>query len=870
MRMLKTVLATFGWCALVLPASAQLLEVTPVASGVTASTSDTNVPGNVVDNNLATRWSGNGDGAWLQLDMGASKSIGSIKVAVHQGNLRRNLFDLQVSAGSGVWTNVATGVRNSGTTTAEETFTFSPMSARYVRYVGHMATLNAGGTSTWNSVSEVSIFLAEGTPLPTPTPTPTSTPTPTATPTYVKLAPPATLLASSDDGNVPANAIDANLTTRWSANGDGQWLRFDLGSVKTIGFVKVAVYAGNTRANKFELQLSNDAAAWTTVFNGQSSGTTTALQTYDFADGAARYVRYFGHGNTDATKGTWNSVAEVEVWGTACTSCPTPTPVATPTPTPVATPTPTPVSTPTPTPRATPTPTPQPTPTPTPVSGGCASFLDNGGPKSAWAFFDANDKMQYKTIDSRGDKIMDFSFAGYGGGGVALPVVAAAETLSPSGGDDTAAIQAAINRVSALPLVNGFRGAVVLRAGNWKVTATLQINASGVVLRGSGSGTTGTVIAMSGTAFRLFELKGSGSATTSNQVSITDSYVPAGAMSFNVSSTTGFSVGDNVFVQRTVTDPWVHFMSMDDLVRDGSPQTWISSGTVIKTDRKIAAISGNRITLDAPMSDSIDATYLNPPGGKLSKYSWPTRISNVGFEHVRVNAPTEGSSLSSPKFGIYSIDAVTDAWVKDIYFHNCMDCSSVSSGAKRVTIEDLTIQHTAGVSGAPYPTDFSLSGSQVLLNRAASLNAINVYTVITGGTVTGPNAVLNYQVTNQKAIEPHQRWATGLLLDNVTVDGGINLLDRGYYGSGHGWSIGWGVTWNSKADWFTVQRPPGSQNWAIGYNGPIKDQSEPGGDGSLVPRGVHEAPNTHVSPSSLFLAQLCSRVGRQGLTNIGY
>jgi poly(beta-D-mannuronate) lyase len=165
--------------------------------------------------------------------------------------------------------------------------------------------------------------------------------------------------ASTHDGNVPANAIDGSLATRWSANGDPQWLKLDLGSTQTVSLVKVAVYSGNTRANKFELQLSTDDVGWTTAFSGQSAGTTTALQTFDLDDHPARWVRYLGHGNTDATKGTWNSLSEVEVWGNACTGCPTATPTPTPTFTPIA-----------------PTATPTPTPTPTVPGGECTRTIN--------------------------------------------------------------------------------------------------------------------------------------------------------------------------------------------------------------------------------------------------------------------------------------------------------------------------------------------------------------------------------------------------------------------------------------------------------------------------------------------------------------
>jgi len=131
------------------------VEVTPAGSAVTASTNDGNVPANTVDNNLATRWSGCGEGAWIQYDLGTTRTVGHVRVGFYQGNARQARFDLQVSSGNGVWTNVVTGGLSNGTTTAEQTFDFTDQSARFVRYLGHGNTLNM-----WNSVTEVSIFAA--------------------------------------------------------------------------------------------------------------------------------------------------------------------------------------------------------------------------------------------------------------------------------------------------------------------------------------------------------------------------------------------------------------------------------------------------------------------------------------------------------------------------------------------------------------------------------------------------------------------------------------------------------------------------------------------------------------------------------------
>src|ERR1043166_9344258 len=62
--------------------------------------------------------------------------------------------------------------------------------------------------------------------------------------------------------------------------------------------------------------------------------------------------------------------------------------------------------------------------------------------QSVWVHPGPIGKLAYKTT-ATGDRIMDFSFAGYMGGGVAIPTVPVKATLTPSGNDDTAAIQSA-------------------------------------------------------------------------------------------------------------------------------------------------------------------------------------------------------------------------------------------------------------------------------------------------------------------------------------------------------------------------------------------------------------------------------------------
>lgn len=118
--------------------------------------------------------------------------------------------------------------------------------------------------------------------------------------------------ASAHDGNVPANTLDNNLTTRWSANGSGQWIEFDLGSSKSVDRLDIAWYKGNERVATFDIQYY-DGSQWVTILAGvQSSGTTLNLETHAFSMVNTRYIRVVGYGNSS---NTWNSITETDIYG---------------------------------------------------------------------------------------------------------------------------------------------------------------------------------------------------------------------------------------------------------------------------------------------------------------------------------------------------------------------------------------------------------------------------------------------------------------------------------------------------------------------------------------------------------------------------
>src|SRR5262249_49496640 len=80
---------------------------------------------------------------------------------------------------------------------------------------------------------------------------------------------------------------------------------------------------------------------------------------------------------------------------------------------------------------------------------------------------------------------IDFSYAGYAGGGIAIPAVPAVLSVRPTGGDDTQLLLGALDRVAGMaPRPDGFRGAVLLQPGRYRVAGRLSMRTSGVVLRG--------------------------------------------------------------------------------------------------------------------------------------------------------------------------------------------------------------------------------------------------------------------------------------------------------------------------------------------------------------------------------------------------
>lgn len=462
--------------------------------------------------------------------------------------------------------------------------------------------------------------------------------------------------------------------------------------------------------------------------------------------------------------------------------------------------------------------------------------------------------------DPLGNRIPDFSHVGYQGGSHEPPEVPVRVTVAPGPGDDTARIQAAIDQVQSLPLgADGFRGAVYLEPGEFQISNQIAIRASGVVLRGAGQGTNGTILRATGPGQRtLILVAGSGSPQTVADSTrlLTDPYVPLGTRALELEHTLGLSIGDRVLIRRIATDTWIRDLGMDLLCCPPDVNPWTPAGYHIEVDRRIVAIQGRSVILDAPIPCAIEQRYA---GGTLRRYSWPGRIQQVGIEDLEGISDFTGPEDEDHAWTFIHLQAVEHAWVRRVTArHFGFAAVSLGRGARNATVSHCTsLDPVSQVTGGRRYA-FVLDDCELCLVRDC-FTRNDRHQFVTQSLTAGPNAFVDGRSENALSdAGPHHRWATAALWDNIQVEGhDLNVQNRGNLGSGHGWAGANCVVWNCRARNFVVQNPPGARNWLIGSLGNLRD-----GTVYVGPHdpGTYDHHGSNVFPRSLYYAQLQNRL----------
>ena len=412
--------------------------------------------------------------------------------------------------------------------------------------------------------------------------------------------------------------------------------------------------------------------------------------------------------------------------------------------------------------------------------------------------------------------VIDFSYAGYGGGVVRVPPVPDVLRVRPTGGDDTALIQAALERVASMPAdARGLRGALLLDGGKFRVEGRLRLRASGVVLRGRGSELT-TVVAAGQGRRTLIEVGADEAPAVGAAVKVLDEKVAAGALTLTVESVEGLAAGDRVVVRRPSTKEWIEALGMNRAEGAFADQRlhWTPGSRDLVWDRVVASVDGEakRVTLDAPVTTALERRY---GGGTLSKVTGNEPARNIGVEGLSLESEFDESNLKDEEHawtGV-ALDNVEDAWVSDVaarYFAG--SAVRVGRRARRVTVDWCRYASPVSEVGGYRRQGFFVEGQQVLVGRSASEGGTNDFAV--GFTAAGPNVFL--ECVARDALGPSgsfESWASGVLYERVRVNGAaLRLAADTTRSQGGGWTAANSVIWNCVAKELEARGPEGAPN----------------------------------------------------------
>lgn len=476
-----------------------------------------------------------------------------------------------------------------------------------------------------------------------------------------------------------------------------------------------------------------------------------------------------------------------------------------------------------------------------------------------------NGRLDYY-IDTEENRIPDFSHAGYRGGGISIPTVPVRIQLSPSGSDDTERIRRALKTVAKRnPDRNGHRGAVLLKPGTYQISEPIRIPWSGVVLRGSGDDSDprrNTILKIKSSVNETVIVAGNPEANwfrNENGITyISSSFVPVGARNFKVEDASLFGTGDNIIIRHRSSQEWIDSVNGGDTA-NGPP--WEPGYMEIYYNRYITGISGNTISIDAPIYQHFDTELTRIQVYKLDKKKI---VSEIGIESLRIDIESNNpSDEDHAKNGII-LTGLENAWVKNVTILHFSHTGIGTRTASNITIEDTQAiyPHSRLTGERRYNFNALHFSNNILFKGVRSVNGRRSF-VSNGTSVASGIVFLRSRSEGAlRSSEGHQRWSQALLYDNVTFKNPetpivLGLYNRGDLGSSHGWASVHSVAWNVEASGrqIIIQKPPGAQNYSIGSNGEITANWL-----FNHPPGHIENSGSKPLPESLYEAQLAERL----------
>lgn len=476
--------------------------------------------------------------------------------------------------------------------------------------------------------------------------------------------------------------------------------------------------------------------------------------------------------------------------------------------------------------------------------------------------------------DENGNRIPDFSHAGYKGGGVPLPDLPVRITLNPSDtGNDTQQIQQALDDVGAMePDENGHRGAVLLNPGNYYISSRITIKYSGVVLRGSGDDTDpaqNTIISAAKTIGSVSVQVGNGNVnwnfSSGSPISeIVTELVAVGNRHFEVADASNFSVGDEIVIFHRATQEWIEAVEYGGTAST-HPDVWKpnDSSLNIVMKRKISGISGNIIKLDIPVYNHLNRSLSE---SIVYKVNLGGQISEAGVEDFRLVLESDGPLAINHGNSAVVFNGVTNSWAEGVTVMHFQYTGLGATNSTFVTIQNSRAlePHSPIDGGYRYNFNVMTRANNILFTNLIASEGRHEY--VSNGTASVSGVVFHNSTSESShgTSEGHRRWSMALLFDQIIFNNPINtggrsiaIYNRGEWGTNHGWSSAHSVVWNSdpaSGNSIVIQQPPTAQNYGIANRAIVTGDGPWPGEAGFI-EGTDQVPEI----ASLYEAQFHDR-----------
>lgn len=464
-------------------------------------------------------------------------------------------------------------------------------------------------------------------------------------------------------------------------------------------------------------------------------------------------------------------------------------------------------------------------------------------------------------------RLPDFSFAGYRSGDRPVPTYPVTAKVTDFGAipddsvDDTAAFSAAVKAAGP--------GALLVPKGRYILTDIISIRRSGVVLRGEGPGTvlffpkgleqihpspttntSGKPVSGYSWSGGFLTIQGS---ITSKPLAAVAQPAPRGARQLTVADAAKLRQGMEILVE--VHDDAQKTLLAALYAGDPGNTSKIPAANFVATQpARVAAIDGNRVTLDRPLR------YELRPEWKPTVSGFEASVAESGIESLTFEFPERpyGGHFTEVGYNAVALTGVRDCWVRDIEIVNAD--SGIHANSRFCTFEGLTFRTTPGATenrGCFGHHGVCISGTDNLITRFDFRHRF--IHDLTSTKLAAGNVFSNGKGVDL-CFDHHKRAPHGNLFTNIDLGAGTRPWQSGG-GADLGrhcgaWTTFWGI--RSAA---TVTRKPDWSPALVNFVGvPLADPA------SVDPKGLWiESPTEAISPANLHEAQLKQRRAKAGI-----